>query len=118
MYQRPVKTSDESSQISRDQQSLASSPPAQRGKDATKIHKDLVQSLLAWIIVITMFVLSIYFLWLGGNLIWDGIHGALGDKSTPRMQEAGAQKVIGSSIDPQRYKSVCPNYKHYALIRQ
>ena len=30
----------------------------------------------------------------------------------------GEQDILGSQIDPERYRAACPDYKHYAVLPQ
>lgn len=48
---------------------------------------------------------------LGSSFLWDGFAGALEDG-----KHGGNQEALGSGIDGERYKTACPDYKHYCVV--
>lgn len=43
---------------------------------------------------------------------------ATGDESKARGKAGNNQEVLGHGIDGERYKTACPDYKHYAVVPQ
>lgn len=60
-----------------------------------------------------MFSIAITFVIFGARFILVGVDGALGDG-----KQINPQEPLGFGIDPVRYKTVCPDYRHYAVIPQ
>ena len=50
---------------------------------------------------------------LGSLCLWNGFAGALED-----LKHGGNQGALGSFIDYERYKTACPDYKHYSEVPQ
>lgn len=50
---------------------------------------------------------------LGSSFFWNGFVGALEDTKHGSNQEA-----LGFGIDGERYKTACPDYKHYSVVPQ
>ena len=50
---------------------------------------------------------------LGSSFLGHGFVGALED-----WKHGGHQEALGSGIDGARYKTACPDYKHYSVIPQ
>lgn len=53
------------------------------------------------------------FLLLGTASVLNGANGASEDRG-----KAGSQEALGSGIDGERYRTACPDYKHYAIVPQ
>ena len=62
-----------------------------------------------------MICLALVCLWLGSNLLLNGVSAA--DAKT-RGKGGIEQEALGSGIDGERYRTACPDYKHYAVIPQ
>ena len=62
-----------------------------------------------------MICLALVCLWLGSNLLLNGVSAA-----DAKTREKGGidQEALGSGIDGERYRTACPDYKHYAVIPQ
>lgn len=50
---------------------------------------------------------------LGNSFLGNGFVGALEDG-----KYGGNQEALGSGIDGERYKTACPDYKHYSVVPQ
>ena len=50
---------------------------------------------------------------LGSIFLWNGFAGAMED-----VKHGSDQEALGSFIDYERYKTACPDYKHYAEVPQ
>ena len=50
---------------------------------------------------------------LGSIFLWNGFAGVLED-----VKHVGNQEALGSAIDHERYKTACPDYKHYSEVPQ
>ena len=50
---------------------------------------------------------------LGSIFLWNGSVRALEDG-----KYGGNQEALGSGIDGERYKTACPDYKHYSVVPQ
>ena len=90
--------------------STTSKPKQQRGASSGY--------LLAWPSIcslLTMICLALVCLWLGSNLLLNGVSAA--DAKT-RGKGGIEQEALGSGIDGERYRTACPDYKHYAVIPQ
>ena len=49
----------------------------------------------------------------GSSFIGNGLVGAFEDG-----KYGGIQEALGPGIDGERYKTACPDYKHYSVIPQ
>lgn len=58
--------------------------------------------------------LALAYALLGTTLL---VHGITEDEFKARGK-AGNQEALGSGIDGERYKTACPDYKHYATVPQ
>lgn len=59
-----------------------------------------------------MFLVA-FFLIFGARYFFIGFDGVLGARNY-----AVGQEFIGVGIEPSKYKSACPDYRHYAIIPQ
>lgn len=50
---------------------------------------------------------------LGSSFLGNGFAGGLEDG-----KHGGNQEALGSGIDGERYKTACPDYKHYSVVPQ
>ena len=62
-----------------------------------------------------MTCLALVCLLLTGNLL---INGVFAVDSKARGKAGVDQEALGSGIDGERYRTACPDYKHYAVIPQ
>lgn len=62
-----------------------------------------------------MTCLALICLLLGSNLL---INGVFAVDSKARGKAGVNQEALGSGIDGERYRTACPDYKHYAVIPQ
>lgn len=60
-----------------------------------------------------MIPLTLTFALLGSGLLGNGFAGALED-----AKHGNGQEALGSGIDGERYKTACPDYKHYSVVPQ
>ena len=65
--------------------------------------------------LLTMTCLALVWLLLGSNLLINGIFAV---DSRARGKAGADQEALGSGIDGERYRTACPDYKHYAVIPQ
>ena len=121
MNKRAIKADNQSiSQVSPSALSTvnSSSPSSfslHTDKDWNRTQKTLAQSLTSLSVYsfAVMFSIAITFVIFGAKFFLIGVDGALGDKKQINLQEP-----LGLSIDPVRYKTACPDYRHYAVIPQ
>lgn len=50
------------------------------------------------------------------GFIW--VNGISGDQFKGQGKAGANQELLGSGIDTERYKTACPDYKHYAVVPQ
>ena len=62
-----------------------------------------------------MTCLALVCLLLAGNVL---INGVFAVDSKARGKAGVDQEALGSGIDGERYRTACPDYKHYAVIPQ
>ncbi len=62
-----------------------------------------------------MICLALVCLLVGSNLL---IHGVFAVDAKGRGKGGVDQEALGSGIDDERYRTACPDYKHYAVIPQ
>ena len=62
-----------------------------------------------------MICLALVCLLFGSNVL---INGVFAVDAKARGKGSGDQEALGSGIDGERYKTACPDYKHYAVIPQ
>lgn len=67
---------------------------------------------VAWCFPAMILSALIYTL-LGSSFLGNGFAGALED-----AKHVSNQEVLGSGIDGERYKTACPDYKHYSVVPQ
>lgn len=60
-----------------------------------------------------MIPIALTYALLGSGFLGSGFAGALEDAKHGSNQEA-----LGSGIDGERYKTACPDYKHYSVVPQ
>ena len=60
-----------------------------------------------------MILLVLTYALLGSSILGNGFAGSLEDAKHGSNQEA-----LGSGIDGERYKTACPDYKHYSVVPQ
>ena len=53
-----------------------------------------------------------------GTIFVDGIAEDTGKVLKARGKAGENQEALGSGIDGERYKTACPDYKHYAAVPQ
>lgn len=46
------------------------------------------------------------------------VHGVTEEVYKARGKAGNNQEALGSGIDGERYKTACPDYKHYAVVPQ
>ena len=90
--------------------STTSKPKQQRGASSGYLlARPYIWSLL------TMICLALVCLWLGSNLL---LNGVIAVDAKARGRGGVDQEALGSGIDGERYRTACPDYKHYAVIPQ
>ena len=113
MYQRSSKVSREPRFANQSQSS------GDLAIHATKGQKRVLQTFtdrnLIILVLATMLFLALAYVLLGTNLL---VNGVAEDDIRPRVRAAKNQEVLGSGIDGERYKTACPDYKHYAVLPQ
>lgn len=62
-----------------------------------------------------MICLALLCLFVGSNLL---INGVFAVDAKARGKGGVDQEALGSGIDGERYRTACPDYKHYAVIPQ
>ena len=65
--------------------------------------------------LLTMICLALLCLLVGSNLL---INGVFAVDAKARGKGGVDQEALGSGIDGERYRTACPDYKHYAVIPQ
>lgn len=60
-----------------------------------------------------MILAALSYALLGSSFLRNGFAGALED-----VKYGGIQEALGSGIDGERYKTACPDYKHYSIVPQ
>ena len=61
-----------------------------------------------------MILLVVVYALLGGTLVVNGLE----EEIRPRANARNNQEILGSGIDGAKYKTACPDYKHYAAAPQ
>lgn len=64
-----------------------------------------------------MILLALTAVLLGTGVIIGGVDGASGNIVEGRAK-VDNQEALGSGIDGERYKTACPDYRHYAVVPQ
>jgi len=67
------------------------------------------------LIPVIMVLLGLLYALLGTGLLANGISE---DEYKARAKGGSNQEVLGYGIDGERYKTACPDYKHYAVVPQ
>ncbi len=62
-----------------------------------------------------MLLLAVAYALLGSSSY---VNGIAEEDIRPRAKAGNNQEALGSGIDGERYRTACPDYKHYALIPQ
>ena len=83
----------------------------------TATNPDLAKPSNTWFVVTMILLLSVLAL-LSASLLVDGVNGQSRNELKARGKAGGNQEALGSGIDGERYKTACPDYKHYAVVPQ
>lgn len=65
-----------------------------------------------------MMLLAMALFLLASSFALPGAQGVSGDEDKGLKERTGSQEALGSGIDPERYKTACPDYNRYAVIAQ
>jgi len=62
-----------------------------------------------------MLVLALAYALLGSSSL---VNSLAEEDIKPRAKVGNNQEALGSGIDGERYRTACPDYKHYAVVPQ
>lgn len=65
-----------------------------------------------------MFLSVFAYVFFRGSIIAHAIIGTSEKELNGRAEPGSIQEALGYGIDGERYKTACPDYKHYAVVPQ